>query len=926
MEHNWGGNAAYGTVIVICLKQRLRLIRIGDEARKLRDIELPGVRAVQRHMDLACVATVEGGYSLLDVVNQRKNELFPISSSSGGAAAVKQDARPQHSRTREGSKSFSSPSPIRLGRGHERNVSLGAEPTNSSDRLRPGSAARWPARSTSRQPAGSPAQPSSREASPTKPGSGDAHEQSSTGAPDEPPEEEEEIHRLPPNIVTPTANEFLLTTGTKPDEPGVGIFVNADGDVVRGTLEFSTYPASLVLDGHREHAQGDPGEPSQAEGYVLALVKRAGRGGKRKGTAIEVQRWDGEPGEKGEGKQWLAVGEGREEEEEEEGVGMGLQRATTGVKAMVPEIATSLRLRRLGLAREGEVDGGNDAKRNREEDAFVARFTSVPANVLLYHADKISWVMRHALVARLEAQLSAAVSRSADNDHPLAIDVPAVQSVVNGIRGRDATTELDFLTLTYIRQKASLLLFGNLVLQTASGVLAGESETRFAEETLVMGEIDPRAILSLVPPLGDEVDEGQGGIWISQGLRDTLSLLRKALGKGTQLVQDPAGASGQNLLQLLKRYLLAWRKKKGFGSIPDEGAVFRTVDAALLHALLLLDAASPRGPATPGSVRAELNDVVDRGVECFDRAIELFSQFDRLYMLSRLYQSRKMTAKVLATWRRIVEGERDEGGELVEGELDVRRYLAKLRDAALVREYGAWLAGRNPGLGVQVFADEGAKVKFRPDEAVAVLREQAPGAVKDYLEYLVFGKNQVRYVNELVAYYLDTVLAELERPDGEARGILRQSYETYRALRPPKPTYRQFIADNAVPAPWWHNRLRLLQLIGGSHGAASQYDGQVLGQRLAPYSEVLVPEMIILDAREGKHGEALRLLTHWLGDYDTAVRYCLLGGSGIFHPSGGAAEGEREPPTREQQAAPFETLLQEFLQIEDLSERLERTA
>ncbi|KAK1807197.1 hypothetical protein LTR12_018460, partial [Friedmanniomyces endolithicus] len=157
-----------------------------------------------------------------------------------------------------------------------------------------------------------------------------------------------------------------------------------------------------------------------------------------------------------------------------------------------------------------------------------------------------------------------------------------------------------------------------------------------------------------------------------------------------------------------------------------------------------------------------------------------------------------MTSQVLATWKRILEGEHDAGGELIEGEQDVRKYLAKLRDPTLVQDYGAWLATRNPKLGVQIFADDSSRVRFQPQEAVAILKEKAPGAVKDYLEHLVFGKHLGQYVNDLIAYYLDTVLSELERSHAAQRTLL-QSYETYRALRPPKPTYRQFITDNAVP-------------------------------------------------------------------------------------------------------------------------------
>jgi hypothetical protein len=83
--------------------------------------------------------------------------------------------------------------------------------------------------------------------------------------------------------------------------------------------------------------------------------------------------------------------------------------------------------------------------------------------------------------------------------------------------------------------------------------------------------------------------------------------------------------------------------------------------------------------------------------------------------------------------------------------------------------------------------------------------------------------------------------------------------------------------------------------------------------------------MIILNGREGNHEEALRLLTHGLGDYDTAIRYCLLGGSSIFHPGSGITP-DQPLPSKEEQAILFEYLLNEFFQIEDVDERLQRTA
>jgi hypothetical protein len=901
-----------GSVIIISLKQRLRLIRIGEEARKLRDIELGGVGAIQRRGDLACVADGTS-YSLLDVVNQRKNDLFPVSSLVE-PEPVSQPAtlEPPRGSSHRNSASVSSRSPVRVGR-HGRNVST-ASSILTTDRLRPDSPSQWPARGSSRASAESTESPS-RTTSPEK--------TQGVGAPpppppkDEPPREVRPSRPLPPNIASPTPTEFLLTTGTKANEPGVGMFVNLDGDVVRGTVEFSTYPRSLIIDGGMDDTM--PGAPEDAsEGYVLALVQRAM--GDKLVPSIEIQRWDVEPGEAHRTKSWIDLPNSHDTTDNDPVVdGVGLRTSTTVNEIAIPEIGKNLRLRRLVLGPDDAKTDETDVKRNAEEDKFTARFAQTKTSVMLFNNNQVRWLVRSSLLVRLERRLDQAIVRNGR----ISVDAAKVQSVINDIRGQEAQNELEFLTLTYIRQKASLLLFGNLLLTTANGVIAYEHEKRAAGESLVEGEIDPRTILSLVTPLSEEVQVGKEGIWISQGLGDVIQTLRGSL-RDTELVPDTRGPYGDNLLQVIKRYLLVWRKKKGFGSVADETHVFQSVDAALLQILLLLDQHSPRGPATGGSVRSELNDVVDKGVDCFDRAVELFEQFNRLYVLSRLYQSRKMIGQVLATWRRIVDGERDAGGELLEGEHDIRRYLTKIRDQPLVQEYGAWLANRNPKLGVQIFADDNARVKFQPSEAVALLKEKAPGAVKDYLEHLVFGKNHVQYVNDLISFYLDTVLHELERSE-QAKSTLLQSYETYRALIPPKPTYRQFITDNAIDAEWWHNRLRLLQLIGGSHGAASKYDVHKVGQRLKPYSNELVPEMIILNGREGKHEEALRLLTHGLGDYDTAIRYCLLGGSSIFHP-GSNLLPEQSLPSKDEQASLFKTLLQEFFRIEDVSERLERTS
>lgn len=168
------------------------------------------------------------------------------------------------------------------------------------------------------------------------------------------------------------------------------------------------------------------------------------------------------------------------------------------------------------------------------------------------------------------------------------------------------------------------------------------------------------------------------------------------------------------------------------------------------------------------------------------------------------------------------------------------------------------------------------------------------------------------------------MLAELETSQ-QSREALLSSYEAYRALRPPKPTYSQFATDNAPNTEWWNNRLRLLQLLGGSHGAASQYDLSGILQRIQPHKQELVPETIILSGREGRHEDALNSLTHGLGDFDTAVRYCVLGGSSTYsHISG--RQRQDVMPSHEEQMGLFQYLLEQFLCIQDLDDRITQTS
>ncbi|KAL9030150.1 MAG: hypothetical protein Q9196_001703 [Gyalolechia fulgens] len=920
-----------GEVVMICIKSRIRLVRIGDEPRKIRDIEYPGCLAIARRDNFACVADAQA-YALLDVDNQQKFPLFSISSLDENATGGQiEDISSFHETSRPSSRMGDS-------RGHGRSTSLGtfvsglgrrSPPSRSQERsgrntpvpgLRAASPLRPPDRPRSGSVTGKTSGRPSVSDKPLPPPPDRTPSQQNLQTPAAPTST-----KLTPHICSPTANEFLLTTGTTPGEPGVGIFVNLDGDVVRGTLQFDRYPTSIIVDrSDRDSNLSFTSSPQSREGYILATTHQRTEDGDRE--VVEIRRWDVDSET---GTEHLDIPFPFRENSSEEAQPVSghakLRTMLSQYSEPFSEVGETLRIVRLRLDTDRsslDVMDESGERRNEEEQAFSRRLGMQTSRSVLWSGSSIWWLMKNPLVLRLDAALDTAMMGESNQDPP-EIDQGAILQIVASIQDYEANTETEFLSLKYIRQKAGLTLFAD-TLERGPSYSVTSTESRITEDLLVENGLDPRVLLSVIPLLCQEVVEGPKGIWIHAGLMWVVELYSH------ERLERPAAEKHQELFRhndrvnMIKRYLTAWRQRKGFGSIADEIEVFQSVDAALLLLLLHQDNQHTQESGIPSAARADLYSLVDNGVDCFERAVALLERYRRLYVLSRLYQNRKMAGKVLDTWRKIVEGAEDVGNELRDGENEIRKYLAKIRDVSLINEYGSWLARRNAKLGVQVFADDNSRVKFVPEEVVQMLKEQAPDAVKVYLEHLVFGKKKTQYADKLLAYYLDSVLHVLDTSQ-EARSTLAQTYESYRALQPPKPTYRQFIMDNAVPVCWWQDRLRLLELLGGSHGADFSYDLGIMLSRIEPFEQDLVPESIILDGRQGRHPQALRLLTHGLGDYHTAINYCLMGGASIFHPISGSLTPNASS-TREDQSTLFGYLLTEFLRIEDVSNRLERTS
>ncbi|KAM5356395.1 hypothetical protein ACJ41O_003041 [Fusarium nematophilum] len=946
-----------GVTILLSLMRKIQVVRVGEDARAFKKIDFSGSTLSVRRDSIACVADSKS-YALLDVEQQLKIPLMSISSLEettppGEIGHVQSLAADTSSGLLRSSSSAHS-RPSSEAPGHSRSTSLGGSILGNIRRQdQRGNESDDPVfrNPSPPQPPASPQPPADRASTPNPPSLDKPlpAAPSPSGTPTQlaDPRPKPGSVFLKPHITSPTPDEFLLVTGTSPLEPGIGIFVNLDGDPTRPTLEFTRYPREVVVDSpSSDLASSQSGLPEEEQGYVLASMTKEFDDGLRHG--LEIQRLDA-GSEASPEKHWLTAGEagftgvygirslaGSEDTRFEEVVERLCQRRYTPFSAAsdAPEMSspslktvdsrTALSIEQMSREKElfdRNVDSQDEeslpeeweANRNSEGEEFARQLAKAQARLAVWSGSRIWWAIRNPLLIQLDAALEAACP--GESLSPCDIDRRSIFTTLNSIRGRDARTELEFMTHGYIRQKGGILLLASL-LKSPEEKQFTEAEVKALEEVLVESGLDPRVVLSLIPSVRNEIIEGQRGVWIYGGVRRTAdAYLRSKEFQAT--AKDTVGTLEPRTMHFLRRFLGTWRKRKGFGSVADEREVFHTVDAALLSVLLEIDQHSPKGLGKGGVVRSELYEVVDKGVDCFDRAVDLLESYHRLFVLSRLYQSRKMSGDVLATWRRIIEGEADIGQELRDGEQRVREYLTKISSQALVQEYGVWLANRNPRLGVQVFAeDKGRAPKFEPVQAVDILKEEAPNAVKYYLEHLVFGKGHTAYVNELIAYYLDVVVTDLES-SSVSRDIVRATYAAYRALQAPKPAYRHFLTDNAPDDnEVWHSRLRLLQLLGDAH----DYDAAAIRDRISVLpDDLLVPETIILAGRERKHDDALRLLIHNLGDYDTAVSYCLRGGAS----TSGAAPAERASP--EEQRRLFHVVLRELLALDDVSDRVEQT-
>ena len=423
----------------------------------------------------------------------------------------------------------------------------------------------------------------------------------------------------------------------------------------------------------------------------------------------------------------------------------------------------------------------------------------------------------------------------------------------------------------YVHQKAGLLMLSQMLFDDAM-------------DNFTKGNIDPRILISLFPEFDAEAEKA----FVYEGVRACLletqsvddiirtNLLHSVDDEAT--LQELMSILKGNAIELLRRYLTRFRRKKGFGSLGGaeaNHALFKVLDRTLLKILLGMDR---------GESKSKLKEFFETDFENPAEAIQLLITHNRWCLVAQLYATTGQHAKSLQTWKQLELGDIKDADYASDALISIQDYLFTRCDDALIWEYGTWLLTYRPEVGSSVMLDciDSGKVTFTPKNVLEELKKPlySKSVYQEFLESLVFERkvDDPALSNELVRLQIEKVV---ERSiESEIESALSSAIEEYKALPLPKVSYLTYSssvsqsADSPEVVAFYQERAKMIRYLEGQ----IDYDAQEMLQLVLQRKELLLAARILLYGRLSKHMESLNLLVHDLKDFDSAEVYCYHGG------------------------------------------------
>ncbi|KAL0078710.1 hypothetical protein F4703DRAFT_1796795 [Phycomyces blakesleeanus] len=553
-----------------------------------------------------------------------------------------------------------------------------------------------------------------------------------------------------------------------------------------------------------------------------------------------------------------------------------------GISVWMEDLA--VRLRKCAWPKEndtGNSETDTDSELENKLGREVARYSTVPARILVYGRDSVMAQLATPLVIQVDQLLD---TNRIEEAMEMADQARNAMSVDNSVYGERLKSGLLLLKETVFEDAFQLLSKGNL----DPRVLLSRFQEFFQPQWL---HVSPRivlfeGVLEILNRLGSIEDIVASNIEKNYGKQEEESQKRSP-------IMDLSCVLLNNARDALQKYLEMERRKLQ-GNTRKEDSILEVIDTALLKVYVIKED------------EKSIHGLLKQPNMCNPKlCAETLLKSKRYYALSILYESKRMYERVLDTWSKIHTGEFP-APSVADSLGRIKKML--LQDInidelplSVVMEYTWWLTEQSPVDGVEVFIRSPRTADMDPDEILRRLEKYGNEVVRTYLEYIVLERKSdcAEYHTRLACSYVHDVQKEI-RADHmhqleELVKLYQQSIKTKEIKKasdtedlskpPIQSTFVGFLSHqkqtNLVKA-----RLSLIKLLQCS----PLYSAETLLEALSKDGPLDI-EKVIVYGRMRMHTESLHILIHDLGDFMGAETYCVTNG----HSAGAISDNLNTP-------------------------------
>ncbi|CAO0793490.1 unnamed protein product [Mucor circinelloides] len=666
-----------------------------------------------------------------------------------------------------------------------------------------------------------------------------------------------------PLVAVVRKDEFLVVSGSSSDNQTIGIFVNANGDAIRGTLQWTSYPKALCVEFP----------------YVAALLGN---------NTIEIHNIL---------DQNLLQTIPLEASIDAKGMTFG-----HGIKVWMDVIAKKLKRHIWPPPSDHDVDMESQLQRE------IIRYSTAAARILVFGKDSVMAQVTTPLVVQVDLLLEKNLVEEAMQ---LAEQARNTMSSDNNVYVERLRSELNY---TY--QKSGLLLLKETVFDDAFTLLSkgdmdprvvinmfeGLAQSKWLKESPSVLLFD--GVITLVEGLGT----------IKNIVNSSLKEFAKDSDQESEGTSEMRRVLLMNAREALNKYLRIEREKRK-DRLGQNDTICKVIDTSLLKIYM--------SQKDDSSIYQLLQQPNDCSIEDCAKAL---SKSKKYYALSIMYESKHMYEKVLDIWTKIYSGELADpefknGLERIKNLLLQDVHTEELPLSAIMH-YAWWLTHQSPADGVLVFTKSPRTGDMDPDEILDKLSDYSNEGVRTYLEYLVLTQKSERaeYHTRLACSYVKDVYREIN--EGNQLKQMKALVEGFKKQTDPmkiipikddedgfnNSTFVGYLGLEQQQTHLVKLRLKLIQLLQSSQ----LYSAEILLEALTKAGPLDI-EKVIVYGRMSKHKEALAILIHQLCDFVGAETYCVTNGqsTGVIPTTASLAEKPLPPLI----------LDDEYLSPESLNER-----